>query len=216
MSEQSAAQSKVASAVQTTHDVHVSAPKQRIFLPQSRRERLASAGWAMLRPLVFRFTPGILNPWRIFLLRAFGAVIGRGCFVHQSAKIDFPWNLTLGDNCTIEHGVIINCMGRITLGRRSRISQYAHLCAGTHTYEDATMPIERMPIVIGDDVWIAADAFVGPGVTIGDGALLAARSSAFSNLPPGQVCVGEPAKPRKARFLADARGGSQVECSHQV
>ena len=79
----------------------------------------------------------------------------------------------------------------------SRISQYAHLCAGTHDYRRRDMKIVSRAITIGKGVWIAADAFVGPDVTIGDRSLLAARSSAFSDLPAGHVCMGEPARPSR-------------------
>ena len=115
--------------------------------------------------------------------------------------MDFPWNLIVGDGVAIEHGVIINCMGEVRIGDRTRISQYAHIVAGTHDYERPDMRIIRSPITIGKDVWIAADSFVGPGVSIGDGSLLAARSSAFKALPAGAVCVGEPARPVKPRDL---------------
>jgi putative colanic acid biosynthesis acetyltransferase WcaF len=87
----------------------------------------------------------------------------------------------------------------VSIGDRTRISQYSHICAGTHEYQRPDMRIEPRPITIGNDVWIAADAFVGPGVRIGDGAMLAARSSAFHDLPEGMICVGEPARPIKRR-----------------
>lgn len=175
-------------------------PRARVFLPQSFRERFACALWGLVRMLLFRITPCRLNVLRVFLLRRFGAMVNYSSFVHPTVFIDFPWNLEMGRNVVIEHEVIINCMGRIGIDDGTRISQYSHLCAGTHAYEQREMPIVRSPISVGKNVWIAADAFVGPGVTIGDGALLAARSSAFSNLPAGQICVGEPAKPRRERF----------------
>lgn len=178
-------------------------PRARVFLPQRFRERTACALWGIVRMLLFRHSPCRLNVLRVFLLRRFGANVDYSSFIHPTAFIDFPWNLTIGQNVVIEHEVIINCMGLIHIGDGSRISQYAHLCAGTHAYEQREMPIVRSPINVGRNVWIAADAFVGPGVTIGDGALLAARSSAFSNLPKGQVCVGEPARARKERFEGD-------------
>jgi putative colanic acid biosynthesis acetyltransferase WcaF len=104
----------------------------------------------------------------------------------------------------VAHKVIINCMGRVRIGAGTLISQYAHLCAGTHDYRRRDMRIVSCPITIGSGVWIAADAFVGPDVTIGDRSLLAARSSAFSDLPAGQVCLGEPAKPYRVWVGMDA------------
>jgi len=93
----------------------------------------------------------------------------------------------------------MNCMGRVEIGRETNISQYAHLCAATHEHGKADMPIIRSPIAIGERCWIAADSFVGPNVTIGNNSVLAARSSAFGNLPADSVCVGEPAMPVKQR-----------------
>jgi putative colanic acid biosynthesis acetyltransferase WcaF len=87
----------------------------------------------------------------------------------------------------------------VTIGDRVSISQHAHLCAGTHDYDDARMPLLRPPITIGDDAWIAADAFVGPNVTVGEGAILGARGCAFSDLEPWTIYGGNPAKKIKPR-----------------
>ena len=172
---------------------------RRVLLPQTLGERARGVWWGVTRILFFRFTPPALGRWRNFLLRRFGAKVHPSARIASSVRIDFPWNLRVGRGVVIAHKVILNCMGEIEIGDRTMISQYAHLCAGTHDYERRDMAILRCPITVGADVWIAADAFVGPGVTIGDGALLAARSSAFGDLPGGQVCVGEPARPRRPR-----------------
>ena len=128
------------------------------------------------------------------MLRLFGATVHRSAFISPSVRIDYPWNLVVDRDVFVAHNVILNCMGRVEIGAGTRISQYAHLCAGTHAYERRDMKIIRCGITIGRDSWIATDAFVGPGVSIGDRCLLAARSSAFSDLPTGYVCIGEPAK----------------------
>ena len=88
--------------------------------------------------------------------------------MEPSVRIRFPWKLTVGFGTIIHHRVIIDCMGRVRIGSHVRISQYSHLCAGSHKYIDPHMSIRRGPITVGDQVWIAADAFVGPNVTIGD------------------------------------------------
>lgn len=180
-------------------NTHLGEPRQRVFLPQRFRERLCGLLWSVAWHALFRWSPRTVNWWRILLLRCFGAKIGRGVFIAPSVRVHFPWNLTVGDGTFIEHHAIINAMGRIAIGSATRISQYAHLCAGTHDHRRPDMRIMRHPITIGTEVWIAADAFVGPGVSIGNGALLAARSSAFRDLPASQVCIGEPAKPVKPR-----------------
>jgi putative colanic acid biosynthesis acetyltransferase WcaF len=174
-------------------------PRDRIFLPQSLGERVLGALWAIVRVLLFRPTPESFNAWRVGLLKLFGARIGPHTAIGSSVRIDFPWNLRIGSDVFIAPHVIINCMGEVWIGDRTRISQYSHICAGTHEYQRRDMRIRRCAITIGSDVWVAVDAFVGPGVTLGDGCLLAARSSAFRDLPAGMVCIGEPARARKNR-----------------
>lgn len=169
--------------------------KQRQFLTQTRAERFKAFAWSIVRFTFYRWSPPPLNGWRRFLLRLFGCKIHSSATIAPSTRIEFPWNLTIAQDVIIAHCVIINCMGQVTINEGSLISQYAHLCAGTHDYTKKDMKILRCPIYIGKNVWIAADAFVGPNVTIADGSLLAARSSAFHDLPAGQVCIGEPAEP---------------------
>ena len=182
---------------------HVLPPRDRIFLPQTWRERVVAFWWSVVRSTMFRWSLPAMNRWRVFLLRMFGARIERGVHIEPSVRIEFPWNLSVGKDTVLCDRVIINCMGRVSIGRSTRISQYSHVISGTHDYHSTDMHIERRPITIGHNVWVAADAFVGPGVTLGDGCLLAARSSAFRDLPAGQVCVGEPARPVHARFAAN-------------
>ncbi len=195
---------------QTSESVTGKPPAQeREFLHISLLDRLAGIGWGLAWHILFRWSPPPMHWWRRGLLRLFGARIHPSSQISPSVQIDFPWNLRIGEKVSIQHSVIINCMGTIDIGDGTLISQYAHLCAGTHDYEHAGMRIIRCPIKIGRNVWIAADAFVGPDVTLGDECLLAARSSAFHDLPAGQVCIGEPAEPRHDRFEAGKSEGSE-------
>lgn len=195
------AASPTPAAQRSTARTSVAEPRRRAFLHLTLWERLAVFAWSVVWHGLFRWSPPFMNGWRILLLRVFGVTFpGRGrAFVSPSVRIDFPWNLELHDGVSIAHKVIINCMGKVTIGEGTRISQYSHICAGTHDYGRSDMQIVRRDISIGARVWIAADVFVGPGVSVGDGAILAARSSAFKDLPAGQVCVGEPARAIKAR-----------------
>ncbi len=93
------------------------------------------------------------------------------------------------------------CVGKIKIGKRSTVSQYSYLCGATHDYEHPLLPLVSAPIVIGDQVWITADVFVAPGVTIGDGAVVGARSSVFSDVEPWSVVAGNPARFIKRREL---------------
>jgi putative colanic acid biosynthesis acetyltransferase WcaF len=156
--------------------------------------------WACARPL-FRFSPRPCFAWRRFLLRLFGAEVGRAVHVYNSAVVYMPWNLTVGDWSAIgEHALIYN-LGRVTVGSRATVSQRAHICAGTHDYTRADMPLLKLPVVIGDQVWVCADAFVGPGVRIGDGAVVAARAVVVKDVEPWMVVGGNPARNIKRRQM---------------
>ena len=97
-------------------------------------------------------------------------------------------------------------MGRVTIGAYAVVSQGAHLCAGTHDVEDAAFQLVARPIVIGARAWVAAEAFVGPGVTIGEGAVLGARACAMRDVAAWTICSGNPASVIRARRIRfDAR-----------
>jgi putative colanic acid biosynthesis acetyltransferase WcaF len=85
-------------------------------------------------------------------------------------------------------------LGPISLGRATTVSQNSHLCAGSHDYRHADRPLTKPPITIGDSVWICADAFVGPGVNIGDGAIVGARAVVIKNVPEQTIVAGNPAR----------------------
>jgi putative colanic acid biosynthesis acetyltransferase WcaF len=116
-------------------------------------------------------------------------------------KIWAPWNLKLGDESGIANGAIIYSQGKITIGKRCVISQGAHLVSGTHDYNHPGFPLVTFPIVIGDYVWIAAEAFIHPGVRIGDGCVIGARAVVSRDMPEWMVCTGHPCVPIKKRLL---------------
>jgi putative colanic acid biosynthesis acetyltransferase WcaF len=157
--------------------------------------------WTLALPL-FRFSPRPCFGWRRFLLRRFGAKIGRSVHVYPSATIYFPWNLEVGDECAIGEHVLIYNLGRVTLGPRVTISHRAHLCAGTHDHTKPDFPLLRPPIVICSDAWICADAFVGPGVTVGEGAIVGARAVAMKDVKPRSIVVGNPARESRKRQIS--------------
>lgn len=164
--------------------------------------RLARVGWGLVSALLFRPSPRPLHGWRSFLLRCFGAEVGKGVHVYPKVVIWAPWNLVIGDEAGIANGAILYSQGKIIIGKRAVISQGAHLCAGTHDYTKEGFPLITRPIVIEDQVWIAAEAFVHPGVTIGEGTVVGARSVVTKDLPAWKVCSGFPARPLKDRILS--------------
>ena len=167
----------------------------------SLKNRLSRVLWEIVATFFFRTSPRPLHGWRSFLLRMFGATIGRGVHVYSGVKIWAPWNLDLGDECGIASGAILYSQGKITIGRKAVISQGAQLCSGTHDYNDPGFKLITMPIVIGDHAWVAADAFVHPGITIGEGCVIGARSVVTKDMPGWMVCAGHPCKPIKERSL---------------
>jgi len=159
----------------------------------TRRQQLGRVLWAFAH-LAFRLSPRPLWGWRRFLLRMFGAQIGARVHVYPTVRIAMPWNLDLREQSAIGDGAILYALGLIHVGAAATISQGAHLCAGTHDYNDPTMPLVKSPVTIGAGAWICADAFVGPGVTIGDYAIVGARGVAVKDVPTGAIVAGNPAR----------------------
>ena len=109
----------------------------------------------------------------------------------------------MGDYSCLGPYVICYCGGGVQIGAHSTVSQYSHLCTSSHDYLHPNMPQTFAPIVIEDQVWIATDAFIGPGVRIGQGAVVGARTSVFKDVEPWTVVGGNPAKLIKKRELKE-------------
>ncbi len=179
-------------------------PLARSVSPYTTREKIGRVLWNTVGQTLFGFT---FHNWygvRNSLLRMFGATIGHSVRIRPSVIVEQPWNLAIGDNSSIGDRAIIYCLGKVSLGSNVSLSQMVHLCAGTHDYTKSDLPLLRPPIVIEDEVWLAADVFVAPSVRIGRGTVVGARSSVFKDLPPWKVCAGTPAKPIKDRVLTPA------------
>ncbi len=162
--------------------------------------------WWIVQGTLFALSPQFAYGWRRSLLRWFGARVGRNVLVRPSARITYPWKVTLGDYSWIGDEAVLYSLGEIVVGSHAVISQRSYLCAGSHDYTVGDFAIFARPICIEDEVWIATDVFVAPGVTIGRGAVVGARSSVFGSLPAGMVCYGNPARPIKPRVPPGDRG----------
>ena len=166
----------------------------------SRGELARRVAW-IVGQLVFRLTPRTLFGLRRGILRAFGARIGANVNIYSTATIYMPWHLEVSDWAAIgEHAYIYN-LGKITIEDHVTISQRAHLCAGTHDYTRRDMPLLKPPIRVGRYAWICADAFVGPDVTIGEGAVVGARAVVTHDVEPWAVVAGNPARTIKRRVI---------------
>lgn len=163
------------------------------------RHRLLRVAWGIVWAVLASWTPPQARRWRVFLLRAFGARVHGSANIYGSAKVWYPPNLSIGAQATLGPDAICYCMDRIEIGERAIVSQRAHLCGGTHDIDDPDFQLRAFPIIIAADAWIAAEAFVGPGTRIGEGAVLGARGVTVKSLDPWTVYAGNPAKPIRAR-----------------
>jgi putative colanic acid biosynthesis acetyltransferase WcaF len=149
--------------------------------------------WTACGPL-FRFSPRLLWGWRRFLLRCFGAQVGKHVQIHPSARVFIPWNLEIGDWSSVGFDAQLYNLGPMKIGEKVTISQRAHLCGGSHDFRDPAMPLLKLEVEVGNEAWICADAFVGPQVKIGKRAVVAARAVVMKNVGEGAVVGGNPAK----------------------
>lgn len=167
--------------------------------PWSLRERLAMLAWEYCWLLLCVWTPKPANPWRLFWLKAFGAKIHGYPFVHQRARIQIPWRLTLHDRACLGDRANAYSLGEIVIGARAIVAQEAYLCTGTHALAEAHLPLQVAPIEIGDEAFIGARAFILPGVKIGRRAVVGACAVVTRDVPDGVVVAGNPAAPLPRR-----------------
>lgn len=177
----------------------------------SKNEKIRRLLWTITQATIFRFSPRRADNWRAWLLRCFGAKVGRVKLLRSTVRIEVPWNIEIGDGAQIGDRVYLYSLGPISIGEHTVISQFCHICAGTHDFERSDFPLLRVPIRIGDRCWIAAETYVAPGVTIADGVVVGARGGVMKDLPAWSVCIGSPAKPVRPRYLFDARSGERLD-----
>jgi putative colanic acid biosynthesis acetyltransferase WcaF len=175
---------------------------QNIHLPISNK--ILRLLWAFISFFLFKPTPRIFHFWRRLILVSFGAKLGKSVHIYPSAKIWAPWNLEMGDFSCLADNVDCYCVDKIKIGTNTIISQYTFLCTASHDYKYTSMPLITSPIVIGDNVWIAADVFIAPGIKISNGSVIKARSSLISNVPSYSIFSGNPATfVKKREFIND-------------
>ncbi|QFY42055.1 putative colanic acid biosynthesis acetyltransferase [Candidatus Methylospira mobilis] len=160
----------------------------------SLKNRIIRALWIVVWAVFASWTPPFMASWRRSLLKLFGARMGPGTCVYGSARVWYPPLLEMKSGAAL--GSKVNCYNQdwVVLDEGALVSQGAHLCAGSHNINDESFQLITKPIYIGKNAWIAAEAFVGPGVTIQDDAVLGARAVAFSDIGRGMVFIGNPAK----------------------
>ncbi len=148
--------------------------------------------WWIVQSLLFHTSPQALYGWRRFLLRLFGARIGRGVLIRPSVTVTYPWKLSIGDWSWVGDHATLYTLGNITIGDNAVVSQHSYLCAASHDYARPTFDLYAKPIQIESEAWVAAHSFIGPGVTVGRGAIVGACSLALKDVPSGMICAGNP------------------------
>ncbi len=179
----------------------VSVSKEHCPSPHSFGNKLGRIFWGMTWILLFRPSPRICHAWRRFLLRIFGAKIGLCVKIDPSVRIWVPWNLEMEQEATLGHHVDCYNVAKIKIGSHATVSQYAFLCTATHDPSDPHMKLLSSPIVLEDQSWVCAGAFVAPGVTIGTGALAGAKAVVTRSVQPWEIVAGNPARFIKQRAL---------------
>jgi putative colanic acid biosynthesis acetyltransferase WcaF len=168
-----------------------------------KRSKILVQLWWIVQDTLFAWSPQIFYGWRVFLLRLFGAQIGKDVRIRPSARITLPWKVNIGNHCRIGDNAVLYSLDEIEIGDHTVISQRAYLSTGSHDLNKITFDLITKPIKISDQVWIATDVFVSPGISIGRGCVVGVRSAVLDDLPEGMICFGSPAKPIKARKIIE-------------
>jgi putative colanic acid biosynthesis acetyltransferase WcaF len=142
-----------------------------------------------------------ITDFKVWLLRRFGAKIGQQVTIKPGVKVKFPWRLTVGDYVWIGENAWLDNIAPITIDSHVCLSQDVYLCTGNHDYSDRNFKLIAAPIHIHQGSWIAARAIVGPGVTVGEGAVLSLASVTGRSLQPMIIYAGNPAQPLKKRII---------------
>ena len=157
--------------------------------------------WYFVNALIVRASWNPFIGIKIFLLRMFGAKIGKGLCVKNNVVIKSPWNLIIGNNCWIGESVWIDNLDKVSIGNNVCISQGAMLLTGNHDYTISSMPYRNAPIVVEDGAWIGARTVVCPGVTVHENAILTVGSIAVKDMEANGIYQGNPAVKKKAREI---------------
>jgi putative colanic acid biosynthesis acetyltransferase WcaF len=189
----------------------------RFRFPEAARGRPAwfVQFWWLFDALFVRPTPQAFYSWRRLAWRLFGAKLGGNVLIRPGVRVTFPWKVTIGDNCWIGDEVTLYSIAPITIGEHSVVSQHAYLCAATHDHCDISFSLIASPITIEPECWIAARAFVGPGVRIGRGAIVGACAAVLSDVPPATIVAGIPARAvgtRKSAVEPTEQGRGAADC----
>lgn len=162
--------------------------------PYSKREVITRYIWNICWLCLARpFPRNSFCCWKRFLLRIWGAKIHKTAIVYSSARIFAPWNLVMEAHSCIASDTDIYNAAKVILKEGALVSQYSYICTATHDIRDKKFRLYSKPIVLERYSWVAAKCFIGPGVVIGEGAVVGATASVFKDVPSWMVVGGNPA-----------------------
>lgn len=175
---------------------------QKFTVPKTFRgkSKITVQLWWIVQGTLFALSPQFFYGWRRFLLRSFGAKIGKGVLLRSTVKVTYPWNIEIGDYSWIGEDNVLYSLGKIKIGSNVALAHKVYINTGGHEYDKISFDIFCEPVVIEDECWLTNDVYVAPGVTIGKGSIIAARSSVLKSMPRGKICVGTPAIAIKDRI----------------
>jgi|TARA_B100001093_G_C26857935_1_gene1028373 putative colanic acid biosynthesis acetyltransferase WcaF len=157
--------------------------------------------WWIVEKTLFAWSPQFFYGWRRFLLRSFGANIGKKVLIRPSARFTYPWKISIGDYSWIGEDCILYSLGNIRIGKHVAVAHGVYFNTGFHDYTKDSFDIGHEEVIIEDEAWITNDVYVAPGVNIGKGCVIGARSNVFKDMPEGYICFGNPAIPIKKRIF---------------
>lgn len=150
--------------------------------------------WFLFRGGFFLLPLPIPSSFRVMVLRSFGAKVGQGVVIRSRVWVTFPWKLEVGDHVWLGEEVLLHNLDTIQIGSNCCVSQRAFLCTGSHNHRKQTFDLITRPIVLKDSTWVAAQVFVGPGVTVGERSFLTGGAVVYKNVPEGRIYSGNPAQ----------------------
>ena len=166
----------------------------------SLKTKIGRTIWNIVAFFLFRpFVTGLFRRWRIMILRLFGAHIHPSANIYASAKIWAPWNLIMEKGTCLGPDVICYNQDIIMLEEGAIVSQHCYLCTASHDITKLNRPLITAPITIKRKAWVASDAFIGMGVTVGEFSVIGARACVYKDVEPYTVVGGNPAKLLKVR-----------------
>jgi putative colanic acid biosynthesis acetyltransferase WcaF len=169
--------------------------------PFSFSVKLKAKIWALINSSIFLYSPFFARKFRVFLIKMFGGNVDYSCSISRRAKIDYPWNLSMGYQSSISDNSWIYCMDKITIGKKCCISKNVFILTGAHSVNSRNFDLITKPVYIGDGVWVSTRATILPGIKLSNYTVIGANSVVTRDTEEFDILAGNPAKLIKKRNI---------------